>query len=108
MAQFKEITAELVVHVASLARIELRADEIKEFQGHMAKVLAHVEELTSVPTDHVEPLFSPMRENPEFYVDGRAQRNDEVRPSLGTEKILRNAPQSELNQFKVEAVIEES
>jgi len=108
MSQIKDISTELVEHVAKLARIKLTSDEVREYQGHMSKVLGHVRELESVPTENINPFYSPVREDRDYYQSGEFMREDQTSPSLEVSAILRNAPQSELNQFKVEAVLEES
>ena len=94
-----KLTREEVEQVARLSRLSLEATEIDALTGQMDQLLGYVEKLNEldttgiVPTAHAVPL-----EN--------AFRADEVRPSIGLERALQNAPQSEANCFVVPKVIE--
>jgi aspartyl-tRNA(Asn)/glutamyl-tRNA(Gln) amidotransferase subunit C len=94
-----KITREQVENVAVLARLELTEAETALFTGQMDAILAYVEKLNKldttgiVPTSHAVPM-----EN--------AFRPDEVRPSIGTESALANAPERVEDFFSVPKVIE--
>ncbi|AJF05605.1 Asp-tRNA(Asn)/Glu-tRNA(Gln) amidotransferase subunit GatC [Geoalkalibacter subterraneus] len=94
-----KISREEVEHVARLARLALPEDEIDRLTGEMDAILGYVEKLNEldtegiVPTAHVVPVENALRE-------------DEVKPSLGAEKALANAPQSANGCFRVPRVIE--
>lgn len=94
-----KITREDVQRVAQLSRLALEASEIDALTGQMDRLLGYVEKLNEldtegiIPTAHAVPL-----EN--------AFRADEVKPSLGLERALQNAPQSEDGCFLVPKVIE--
>jgi aspartyl-tRNA(Asn)/glutamyl-tRNA(Gln) amidotransferase subunit C len=94
-----KITPEEVEHVARLARLALSPDEINTFTGQMDAILAYVETLNQldtsgiVPTSHAVPV-----EN--------AFRDDTVRPSIGVENALANAPDRVEDFFRVPKVIE--
>jgi aspartyl-tRNA(Asn)/glutamyl-tRNA(Gln) amidotransferase subunit C len=94
-----KITREQVEHVALLARLKLEEDEITTFTGQMDAILAYVDKLNEldtagvVPTSHAVPM-----EN--------AFRDDVVRPSIGVENALANAPERADGFFKVPKVIE--
>jgi aspartyl-tRNA(Asn)/glutamyl-tRNA(Gln) amidotransferase subunit C len=94
-----KITRKEVEQVAVLARLELSAAEVETFTGQMDAILAYVEKLNGldtagiVPTAHAVPM-----EN--------AFRADEVRPALGTESALANAPERVEGFFRVPKVIE--
>lgn len=94
-----KITKEDVEHVALLARLELTEAEAATFTGQMDAILAYVEKLNEldtagiIPTAHAVPV-----EN--------AFRADEVRPALGVEQALRNAPDRVGGFFRVPKVIE--
>lgn len=95
----------LVKHVAGLARLNLKESEVKTYQEDLTKILSYVEKLSSVKTQDVVPLLNPMRDQLDYYSQDLDKRKDEVKDSLGAKSILRNAPDSKLNQFKVDAVI---
>ena len=94
-----KISREQVEQVAVLARLELASAEIDVFTGQMDAILAYVEKLNEldtkgiVPTAHAVPM-----EN--------AFRPDEVRPSIGVENALGNAPARVEDFFRVPKVIE--
>lgn len=102
-----EVTAKVVKHVASLARIEIAEKDHTVFQRHMTEFLNHVRDLESVDTSGVEPFFSPAKENSSFYQQDNL-RPDEVRPPLKVKELLQNAPKQTANQFRVDAVIEDA
>jgi aspartyl-tRNA(Asn)/glutamyl-tRNA(Gln) amidotransferase subunit C len=94
-----KITREQVQQVATLARLELNEEELGLFTGQMDAILAYVEKLNEldtagiVPTSHAVPM-----EN--------AFRDDTVRPSIGVDKALANAPDRVESFFRVPKVIE--
>ncbi len=94
-----KITGAEVAHVARLSRLALSAAEIEALTGQMDTLLGYVEKLNEldtegiVPTSHAVPM-----EN--------AFRADVVKPSIGVERALLNAPQSEERCFVVPKVIE--
>ena len=103
-----KVDDKLVLHIAKLARLSIPQDEVKSYGEHLTKILTHVELLSAVPTEGVLSLSNPMKD---ILLNSSASkdwgREDMVKPSLSSELILQNAPDQQLNQFKVEAVIEE-
>lgn len=93
------ITIADVEHVARLARLELGSDEKELFAGQMSAILGYVEKLKGVDTEGIVPTSHavPME---------NAFREDAVRPSIGIEKALANAPMSSGSFFAVPKVIE--
>ncbi|ABB30325.1 glutamyl-tRNA(Gln) amidotransferase, C subunit [Geobacter metallireducens RCH3] len=94
-----KITKAEVDAVALLARLELTPEETETFTGQMDAILAYVEKLNEldtsgiIPTSHAVPV-----EN--------AFRDDAVRPSIGVENALANAPDRVEGFFRVPKVIE--
>lgn len=94
-----KITIADVEHVARLSRLELSDDEKKLFAGQMDAIMGYVDKLAEldtgnvVPTSHAVPMENAFRE-------------DLVRPSIGVEKALGNAPQRVESFYKVPKVIE--
>ena len=93
------ISREQVEHVARLARLGLSEDETERFQQQLSQILDTMRALDALdtaaipPTAQVIPLQTVMRD-------------DEVRPSLPVEAVLRNAPRREGDFFKVPPVLE--
>ena len=46
-----------IKHIASLARIELTAREEEKISGELSAVLGYIDQLNSINTDGVEPLY---------------------------------------------------
>lgn len=91
------ISIDDVKHIAKLARIELKQDELEKFRVDLNKVLGYVEVLKSVNTEGVEPLAT---------VTGleNVMREDKVEESELQEDILKNAPEKQGKFIKVKKV----
>jgi aspartyl-tRNA(Asn)/glutamyl-tRNA(Gln) amidotransferase subunit C len=83
-----------VVHVAKLARLELRDDEIDVFTAQLRSVLEHAADVAALDLGHLAPSSHPIAmEN--------VLRADEPRPSLDREEVLAVAPSVEADRFRV-------
>jgi len=86
-------------YVAHLARIQLSEAEKTQFAAQLQDILKYVAKLAELdvtgvePTAHAVPLTNVLRE-------------DEARPSLETEKAMRNAPESARDLFIVPKIVE--
>ena len=93
------ITREDVEHVAYLARLGLTEEEKDRLAAQLSNILEAMQVIGQLdtsaipPTAQVIPLTNVMRD-------------DEVRPSLDREEILRNAPRRSGDYFLVPAVLE--
>ncbi|MCK9229602.1 MAG: Asp-tRNA(Asn)/Glu-tRNA(Gln) amidotransferase subunit GatC [Syntrophales bacterium] len=94
-----KITQEQVVHVAHLARLNIRDDEIEMFTSQLNDILVYMDILDGADTTGVGPMSS---------VAGGTEpyREDAVLPSLGVEDALANAPDVTGGSFKVPKVID--
>ncbi|HEY4619486.1 MAG TPA: Asp-tRNA(Asn)/Glu-tRNA(Gln) amidotransferase subunit GatC [Nitrospirota bacterium] len=94
-----KITRKEVEHVAKLARLALRDEEIDTLTGQLSNILTYVEKLNELdtrdvdPTAHVLPIKNVLRE-------------DEVKKSLEREKAIGNAADRTDEFFRVPKVIE--
>jgi len=96
MAQ--RITADDVVHVARLARLELTDDEVATYTGQLAAVLAHAADVEALDVDGVEPMVHP-------YPLRNVLRDDVVGPTVDRDEVLAQAPSVENGQFQVPAIL---
>ncbi len=96
----KTIDQEQVRKVAKLSRLELTEAEEKEFADQLSAILAHITKMNELDTEDVQPLAHCLPISNVF-------RLDCVKPSLGTEKALSNAPQRDGDFFKVPKILEE-
>jgi aspartyl-tRNA(Asn)/glutamyl-tRNA(Gln) amidotransferase subunit C len=93
------ISKDKVRHVAGLARLKPTEDDLELYTTQIQRILAHVEKISELDTEGVEPTTSttpvtgPMRE-------------DEIKTSLTQDEALLNAPVSARGCFKVPKIIE--
>jgi aspartyl-tRNA(Asn)/glutamyl-tRNA(Gln) amidotransferase subunit C len=90
------ITRDDVLHVAKLARLELREDEVARFQEQLSAILDAVSKVSELDLADVPPMSHPLD-----VVNVLAE--DEPRPSLPLEDALANAPEREGGFFRVPA-----
>jgi aspartyl-tRNA(Asn)/glutamyl-tRNA(Gln) amidotransferase subunit C len=88
------ISRDEVLHVASLARLELSDDEVERFTEQLGAILEAVGKVSELDLTGVEPLSHPLD-----LVNVWAE--DEPRPSLPLEQALANAPESKDDHFRV-------
>jgi aspartyl-tRNA(Asn)/glutamyl-tRNA(Gln) amidotransferase subunit C len=93
-----KITAEEVLNVAHLARLEIDPEFVEKMADQLASILTYVEKLGEVDTENVPPTSHAIALTNAF-------REDTVRPSLPREKALDNAPAQEDGGFVVPKVI---
>ena len=96
----RTISEEEVRHIALLGRLNLSDDEVALFARELAAVLDYVEQLKEVDVEGVEPTAHVAPVENVF-------RNDEVKPSIGAEASLANAPQQDRSMFKVPKVLDQ-
>ncbi len=97
----EKIDAEQVKKVAKLARLKLSEAEIGEFTGQLGAILKYVEKMDELDTADVEPLAHCLPISNVF-------RDDIIKPSLGTDASLANAPQREGPFFKVPKILDDN
>ena len=89
-----EISRELLLHVAHLARLELRDEEIERLGAQLNDILAAVSKVSELDLSDVPPTSHPLD-----VVNVWAA--DEPRPCLSVEDALANAPDREGDFFRV-------
>ncbi len=89
-----EISRDQLLHVAALARLELRDDELERLGAQLNDIIAAVSKVAELDLSDVPPTSHPLD-----VVNVWAE--DEPRPSLPVEEALANAPQRDGAYFKV-------
>ena len=88
-----------VEHIAVLARIELSEEEKELYSEQLSTILEFFDRLKEVDTENVSPTS--------HVVDlVNAYRPDQVRPSLGVEAVLENAPDRANRFFRVPKILD--
>jgi aspartyl-tRNA(Asn)/glutamyl-tRNA(Gln) amidotransferase subunit C len=90
-----------VAHVATLARLDLTAEEIERFTGQLAAILDHAEDVAALDTEGVPPTAHPLPLR-------NVLRDDTVRPSLDRDEVLSQAPDVEDGMFRVPRILGEA
>ena len=88
------IEREQLLHVAHLARLELREEELERLGAQLNDIIAAVSKVAELDLADVPPTSHPLD-----VVNVWAE--DEPRPSLPLEEALANAPEREGAFFKV-------
>ena len=87
-----------VKKTAHLARLQLGDVELKQYEGQLQRALNHFEAIQNVPTENVEPMYSPSLEPGDL-------RRDAVQEFEGKEEAMANAPELQGNLFRVPPVV---
>ena len=88
------ISHEQLLHVARLARLELREDELERLGAQLNDIIAAVGKVSELDLSDVPPTSHPLDV---VNVWG----DDEPRDSLSLEDALANAPEPEDGSFRV-------
>ena len=93
------VDTKTVKRIASLAKLKIDDDKVKDAEGEFNKILDWIEQLNEVDTNHVEPLLSVNDENLRL-------REDKVSDGNQRDAVLANAPVSSYGYFVVPKVVE--
>ena len=93
------LTIEEVEHIARLARLELNADQKERYRQQLSKILDYIAILRQLDTASVPPTAGGGLTRMEL-------RADVSRPGLSTGALLKNAPDTEADQFKIPPVFD--
>ena len=94
------IDEKITMKIASLAKIELSEQEVKEYSKDLTNILKWMEKLKEVDVSNVEPITSVTKN--QLYEREDLTSNNTVEQ----EKILLNAPEKVEEYFTVPKVIE--
>ena len=95
-----KITREEVKKVASLARLELNEDQIKNHAQQLEKILEYIKQLEKIDTDNIPCTTRAIEVTNVF-------RKDEKKNSDCNEELLELGPSREDKYFKVPKIINE-
>ena len=96
------ITEAEVEKIAALAHLELTGEERRALTTQLAAIVTYVEQLNELDTSRVEPSIGGLTPEGERT---EAAREDAVRPSLGQQVALAEAPDPAHGHFRVPKVI---
>ncbi len=93
------LTLQEVEYIARLARLSLSDEEKERFRRQLSDILEYAVRLQTLDTGNILPTFSVLPPQ-------NVLRADEVQHSLEIEDILRNAAETENQQFRVPPVLD--
>jgi aspartyl-tRNA(Asn)/glutamyl-tRNA(Gln) amidotransferase subunit C len=88
------ITRDEVLHVAKLARLELTGEEVERLTSELGAILEAVGKVAELDLTDVPPTSHPL-------AVVNVWREDEPHESLPLDEAFANAPQRELDLFRV-------
>jgi aspartyl-tRNA(Asn)/glutamyl-tRNA(Gln) amidotransferase subunit C len=94
------ISRDEVAHLANLARIELRPDELDRMAGQLDVIIGSVAQVREVAGDDVPATSHPMPLS-------NVTRPDVPRPGLTADEALSGAPAQQDQRFRVPRILEE-
>jgi aspartyl-tRNA(Asn)/glutamyl-tRNA(Gln) amidotransferase subunit C len=92
------VTSTDVAHVARLARLAVTEEEIGPLTEQLNAILSYMETLNRLDTTSIEPTAHVLSL-------ANVLREDVAQPSLGVERVLRNAPERDGAHFRVPKII---
>ncbi len=93
------LTMQDMEYLCALAKIQPSQENLETYAGQCAKIIDYFNELSSVDTNEVEPLYSPVEHTIIF-------REDVALNKRTREEILSNAPSTDGNYFIVPKIVE--
>jgi aspartyl-tRNA(Asn)/glutamyl-tRNA(Gln) amidotransferase subunit C len=100
------LTLDQVRHVAKLAELELSQTELERLATDLSAILAHVDQLQSVPTNPSAPVAGQGVPQSQTHAPVRL-RADEPRPGIAHERALLPSPKVLDEGFAVPAFVDD-
>ena len=93
-----QVSKEEILHIANLAKLELKEDEVEKYMENLDKILEFAKIINNAPLDNLDITIGANENKNAF-------RKDEVKTFEDNEALLENAPSKENNMFKVPKII---
>lgn len=93
-----QVEKEEILHIANLASLEIKEEEIEEYRKNLQDILNFAETINNVKTLGIE-------EETGISSNINVFREDEVREFKDKDLLLQNAPECQNNMFKIPKVI---
>ena len=92
------VSKEELLHIANLAQLTLKDDEIDSYLANLQDILNFAEVVNNAPVDNLDITIGANDAKNRF-------RKDEIKVFEDNEALLANAPSKEMNMFKIPKVI---
>ena len=93
-----EVSKEEILHIAELANLKLREDEIPEYLENLQNILNFANVVNGAPVEGLNTSVGTVNACNVF-------RKDEVKVFEDNKALLQNAPEEENNMFRIPKVI---
>lgn len=93
-----EISREEILHIAKLASLKIKEDEIEEYRKNLQDILNFAKTINSLDTSKIEET-NGISSNVNVF------REDKVKIFKDTERLMQNAPEKNGNMFVIPKVI---
>lgn len=93
-----EVSKEEILHIAKLANLNIKDEEIDKYAKNLEDILNFVKVLNNVDTENVEEAIGTTNSFNVF-------RKDEIKQFGDRDILLQNAPEQEEGMFRIPKVI---
>ena len=93
-----QVSKEEILHIAKLADLNLKEEEINTYMGHLEEILNYANIVNKAP---IEGLKETVGANEAYNVF----RKDEIKEGINREELLQNAKEVQQGMFKIPKVI---
>ena len=93
-----KVSKEEILHIAKLADLEIKDEEIEKYALNLQDILDFAEVVNNAPVDGLDVTVGANEKKNVF-------RKDEIKVFEDNEALLQNAPEKEQNMFKIPKVI---
>lgn len=93
-----EISKEEILHIANLADLNIEEDKIEKYALNLQEIINFANIVNNAPVDNLEITIGTNEKKNIF-------RKDEIQVFEDNKALLQNAPEKELNMFKIPKVL---
>ncbi len=93
-----QVSKEEILHIANLADIEINENEIEKYLANLEDILNFANIVNEAPVGDLDITIGANEAKNVF-------RKDEIKVFEDNKSLLQNAPEQELNMFKIPKVI---
>lgn len=93
-----QVSKEEILHIAKLANLNLKEEEVTTYMGHLEEILNFANIVNEAP---IEGLKETIGANETYNVF----RKDELKQGINREELLQNAKEVQEGMFKIPKVI---
>ena len=93
-----QVSKEEILHIANLAQLELKDDEVEKYKENLQEILNFANILNNAPVEGLDVTIGANEAKNVF-------RKDEVKVFEDVDSLLQNAPTQDRHMFKIPKVL---